>query len=109
MALAMWCLGFFSSRSRHTILQGAWEFRRVLFRSTTLRAEQCLRHPCLYERSIPTGRKGLDRKSTRLNSSHLVISSDVFCLKKKTGNSKLTHNIARLAHSARLHHVTATL
>src|SRR5256885_4813862 len=29
------------------------------------------------------GRKGRDRKSTRLNSSHLVISYAVFCLKKK--------------------------
>src|SRR5256885_12773902 len=28
-------------------------------------------------------RKFLDRKSTRLNSSHLVISYAVFCLKKK--------------------------
>src|SRR5256885_7349900 len=27
----------------------------------------------------------LDRKSTRLNSSHLVISYAVFCLKKKKG------------------------
>src|SRR5256885_16714611 len=27
--------------------------------------------------------KGTDRKSTRLNSSHLVISYAVFCLKKK--------------------------
>src|SRR5256885_7554425 len=27
--------------------------------------------------------QGLDRKSTRLNSSHLVISYAVFCLKKK--------------------------
>src|SRR5256885_3835095 len=27
---------------------------------------------------------GTDRKSTRLNSSHLVISYAVFCLKKKT-------------------------
>src|SRR2546426_8908285 len=27
--------------------------------------------------------KGADRKSTRLNSSHLVISYAVFCLKKK--------------------------
>src|ERR1022692_1600416 len=27
----------------------------------------------------------LDRKSTRLNSSHLVISYAVFCLKKKNG------------------------
>src|SRR5256885_6452920 len=29
-------------------------------------------------------RVALDRKSTRLNSSHLVISYAVFCLKKKT-------------------------
>src|SRR5256885_10445521 len=29
---------------------------------------------------------GQDRKSTRLNSSHLVISYAVFCLKKKTQN-----------------------
>src|SRR5256885_9834549 len=28
-----------------------------------------------------------DRKSTRLNSSHLVISYAVFCLKKKTSES----------------------
>src|SRR5256885_12126283 len=28
---------------------------------------------------------GSDRKSTRLNSSHLVISYAVFCLKKKRG------------------------
>src|SRR5256885_12432639 len=31
--------------------------------------------------------KSLDRKSTRLNSSHLVISYAVFCLKKKKNNS----------------------
>src|SRR5688500_19895273 len=32
----------------------------------------------------PEGRgRGVDRKSTRLNSSHLVISYAVFCLKKK--------------------------
>src|SRR3989454_2140668 len=29
------------------------------------------------------GAEGRDRKSTRLNSSHLVISYAVFCLKKK--------------------------
>src|SRR5262245_64933922 len=32
-------------------------------------------------------RGGLDRKSTRLNSSHLGISYAVFCLKKKTVDS----------------------
>src|ERR1022692_2629816 len=31
-----------------------------------------------------------DRKSTRLNSSHLVISYAVFCLKKKKKNKKET-------------------
>src|SRR5256885_8420178 len=30
----------------------------------------------------------LDRKSTRLNSSHLVISYAVFCLKKKTSTTR---------------------
>src|SRR5437660_5866081 len=31
-----------------------------------------------------TGPTGADRKSTRLNSSHVAISYAVFCLKKKT-------------------------
>src|ERR1039457_7369621 len=33
-------------------------------------------------------RANIDRKSTRLNSSHLVISYAVFCLKKKKNNTK---------------------
>src|SRR3712207_6949899 len=33
------------------------------------------------------GRRGPDRKSTRLNSSHANISYAVFCLKKKNKNS----------------------
>src|SRR5256885_10798576 len=32
---------------------------------------------------LAVDRRGQDRKSTRLNSSHLVISYAVFCLKKK--------------------------
>src|SRR5256885_16459575 len=32
---------------------------------------------------LASGRSARDRKSTRLNSSHLVISYAVFCLKKK--------------------------
>src|SRR5256885_824195 len=43
----------------------------------------------------------LDRKSTRLNSSHLVISYAVFCLKKKNNararGSRLRSRAARLA------------
>src|ERR1022692_2890994 len=51
----------------------------TLFRST--RAASCAslrRFVWLWPRGA------LDRKSTRLNSSHLVISYAVFCLKKKT-------------------------
>src|SRR5438034_3648772 len=36
-----------------------------------------------------------DRKSTRLNSSHTVISYAVFCLKKKTDRLHLPHGVAR--------------
>src|SRR5256885_10960228 len=34
-----------------------------------------------------------DRKSTRLNSSHLVISYAVFCLKKKNYKYKLSYTV----------------
>src|SRR5256885_6870272 len=34
---------------------------------------------------------GTDRKSTRLNSSHLVISYAVFCLKKKKKSRRYRH------------------
>src|SRR5256885_11817205 len=43
------------------------------------------------------GRATADRKSTRLNSSHLVISYAVFCLKKKKKNqAELIHQLMRL-------------
>src|ERR1039457_1203425 len=48
-----------------------------------------------------------DRKSTRLNSSHLVISYAVFCLKKKTKNTNTyTHERTpseRTATECRIH------
>src|SRR5476649_2964236 len=57
--------------------------RSTLFPYTTLfRSSLCRR--CKYTRrfsGIPQHRE--DRKSTRLNSSHTVISYAVFCLKKK--------------------------
>ena len=39
------------------------------------------------ERIVVCGPSG-DRKSTRLNSSHVAISYAVFCLKKKTSNTQ---------------------
>src|SRR2546426_9304115 len=46
----------------------------------------------------PYSRAAADRKSTRLNSSHLVISYAVFCLKKKNKERvrrKTKHNRSR--------------
>src|SRR5258705_9377540 len=39
----------------------------------------------------PGGPVGIDRKSTRLNSSHLGISYAVFCLKKKKSRASEGH------------------
>src|SRR5256885_12932044 len=77
---------FFSSRRRHTRLQGDWssdvcssDLGRV---SAHGRARRCgiRRQRDAASHSAPLQ---ADRKSTRLNSSHLVISYAVFCLKKK--------------------------
>src|SRR5256885_8761325 len=38
------------------------------------------------QHALDARHRDLDRKSTRLNSSHLVISYAVFCLKKKKKN-----------------------
>src|SRR5256885_2994806 len=49
-----------------------------------------------------------DRKSTRLNSSHLVISYAVFCLKKKKKTYHdlfLHHTLLRLSHMIPCTHV----
>src|SRR2546430_9348500 len=40
----------------------------------------------------------LDRKSTRLNSSHSQISYAVFCLKKKNKKNKTTHSSRALVY-----------
>src|SRR5256885_12610480 len=49
------------------------------------------------------GTMAIDRKSTRLNSSHLVISYAVFCLKKKTKKLQLTHTGTILVVDTLLH------
>src|SRR2546422_5721002 len=59
----------------------------TLFRSWSSPGLQCLEWWPAVRRGIPTLaaiRVGIDRKSTRLNSSHGYISYAVFCLKKKT-------------------------
>src|SRR5256885_11015747 len=72
--------------------------RSTLFPYTTLfRSRACSKIRCALElfglKRVEKSKLNvkLDRKSTRLNSSHLVISYAVFCLKKK----KKTKNIDR--------------
>src|SRR5256885_3712818 len=61
-------------------------------------------HPCPWSPRRQVGPRGsasgqraarsaTDRKSTRLNSSHLVISYAVFCLKKKTNRPCLVSDL----------------
>src|SRR6266850_5251963 len=59
--------------------------RSTLFPYTTLFRSARARRPAAVggARPGPRARLPADRKSTRLNSSHLVISYAVFCLKKK--------------------------
>src|SRR2546426_7421615 len=52
--------------------------------------------------AVLRGPEWRDRKSTRLNSSHLVISYAVFCLKKKNRHANRTYGRAvYLAHPLR--------
>src|SRR2546422_2422494 len=85
--------------------------RSTLFPYTTLfRSAACTqqpkkavsRHACPEEgcplgpsRPLPELRRGADRKSTRLNSSHGYISYAVFCLKKKKKCVCPTYRCAR--------------
>src|SRR2546426_8439936 len=62
--------------------------RSTLFPYTTLFRSPAMPPPRIVESTFTGGWSGWkecrsDRKSTRLNSSHLVISYAVFCLKKK--------------------------
>src|SRR2546426_8690802 len=87
---------FFSSRRRHTRLQGDWSSdvcssdllsipRNCSFVQHDFRPSTLHRRHDSYGFSLHPYWK--DRKSTRLNSSHLVISYAVFCLKKKKKNT----------------------
>src|SRR5258708_31276611 len=85
--------------------------RSTLFPYTTLFRSSltCTTAPwhALRQAEESASKKGLhlsDRKSTRLNSSHQIISYAVFCLKKKkTRNDRECHNkaqVSKLAYTA---------
>src|SRR5438034_7798936 len=88
---------FFSSRRRHTRSLCDWSsdvcssdlFRCTAFQSRACRISKACRGRDERPAGPASGRACVDgcaepdRKSTRLNSSHTVISYAVFCLKKK--------------------------
>src|SRR5437868_4793866 len=70
--------------------------RSTLFPYTTLFRSRVLRRPGHRHRRRPLPLHALrlergDRKSTRLNSSHVSISYAVFCLKKKKKKKRITY------------------
>src|SRR5258708_31576298 len=74
---------------RSTLFPYTTLFRSIRSGRHACRSEACLdrteaRLVATEARLVATGaRLGKDRKSTRLNSSHQIISYAVFCLKKK--------------------------
>src|SRR5438034_3357797 len=58
---------------------------------------------------VPAAAGGRDRKSTRLNSSHTVISYAVFCLKKKKKNKDKVPYLIMSELYAGSHYITATV
>src|SRR5688500_19581258 len=62
-----------------------------LVASARAAVDEVVRRGVAEPRRIAVG--GQDRKSTRLNSSHLVISYAVFCLKKKRINTRRLHEV----------------
>src|SRR5687768_18330004 len=67
-----------------------------------VRANAGLRHPVRNEPRQGRPRPEIDRKSTRLNSSHGYISYAVFCLKKKNNNTPATYKIRSTRAHAKL-------
>src|SRR5205814_6176932 len=82
--------------------------RSTLFPYTTLFRSRLRRPTAPAGGSLPAARIALavrptrDRKSTRLNSSHLGTSYAVFCLKKKTAHSRHLHRTRRSVRQLRL-------
>src|SRR5438034_1901659 len=95
--------------------------RSTLFPYTTLFRSNCGRGRRYQVLRSPRGRTGddlfalaavpercEDRKSTRLNSSHTVISYAVFCLKKKKKQKKKKQNNKKNINNKALRHNNST-
>src|SRR2546430_7090157 len=76
------------------LLSGKWDWRQHCELNASRMLVKTARWSIFRRKTSPRicrKRSGLDRKSTRLNSSHSQISYAVFCLKKKKENQKHHH------------------
>src|SRR2546430_10070334 len=94
---------------RSTLFPSTTLFRSGLVLLFLVSCRGCCRersetHCCRFGEAC-AGPQGLDRKSTRLNSSHSQISYAVFCLKKK--KHQCTHHSASTTHRAHRHCLAA--
>src|SRR5689334_24573607 len=98
----LYCFFFLMIRRppRSTLFPYTTLFRSLLRRGRTLDAARRLprrgvrraeRDQAATTAAVPAGALCVDRKSTRLNSSHSSISYAVFCLKKKKKKKKTKH------------------
>src|SRR2546430_2985762 len=85
---------FFSSRRRHTRFDCDWSSDVCSSDLTRPEASKEGFHDQGQRAVSKPGRQPIDRKSTRLNSSHSQISYAVFCLKKKKKNQEETANFS---------------
>src|SRR4051812_49908422 len=84
---------------RSTLFPYTTLFRSVIIAGPNLDEADAALDQAARDQAFPTKVIGLlierDRKSTRLNSSHMSISYAVFCLKKKSGARRLARLRAR--------------
>src|SRR5256885_6687040 len=78
--------GPIGSLSQSTTEQGSFLFSTLIPGSYSIKVQKAGFKSASMKSAEVQINKTTDRKSTRLNSSHLVISYAVFCLKKKTQN-----------------------
>src|SRR5260221_2483132 len=95
---------FFSSRRRHT--RSLCDWSSDVCSSDLVQVVKVHQSLENYLCDLANLIRSRDRKSTRLNSSHTVISYAVFCLKKKNINNRIQHPVVDaelLALTVRVH------
>src|SRR2546426_11600579 len=89
IALIIYCFFFFNDTATTEIYTLSLHDALPIYHAGCARRQRAAGGAGEIRRVVPRGRRRVDRKSTRLNSSHLVISYAVFCLKKKKKNINL--------------------